>query len=493
MRDARADGPTLLVNEIDYDQPGTDAAEFLELKNVNSQSVGLGTYSVELVNGNAGGAVVYQTINLPAISLAAGDYFVVCANTTTTANCDLDVSPDSNLIQNGSPDAVAVRKSGVLLDTVSYAGNTAAPYTEGSGEGLTDSGTTAGVGLSRCADGVDTNVNNVDLGLQAITPGATNACPPPPPPPNSFGACGDDTETRIHAVQGATDSTPVPGEIRVIEGVVVGDYQAVRPVQRLLRPGGDRRRGRQPADVRGHLRLQRQSRRRRARRRSRRRRPRARHRVGVQRPDADRHAHERCGLLDRRLRAADRPSALPVSAVGDHEQTEGMLVRYSQTLTATEVFNLGRFGEVSLSGAGRLYNTTAVALPGAPAQAVAAQNARSRIVLDDGSNTQNNDPTRYPQGGLSATNTLRVGDTLNGLNGVMDFRFGVYRIQPVGAVDFIGTEPADRPRRRPWVETSRSHRSTSSTTSTTSAAATAAAVPRTSSSSTARRRRSSPR
>ena len=52
---------------------------------------------------------------------------------------------------------------------------------------------------------------------------------------------------------------------------------------------------------------------------------------------------------------------------------------------------------------------------------------------------QNNDPTRYPQGGLSATNTLRVGDTLNGLDGVMDFRFGNYRIQPVGAVKFVPT------------------------------------------------------
>ena len=35
--------------------------------------------------------------------------------------------------------------------------------------------------------------------------------------------------------------------------------------------------------------------------------------------------------------------------------------------------------------------------------------------------SQNIDPTRYPQGGLSATNTLRVGDTLPGLTGVMDF------------------------------------------------------------------------
>jgi hypothetical protein len=125
-----------------------------------------------------------------------------------------------------------------------------------------------------------------------------------------------------------------------------------------------------------------------------------------------------------------------------------MLVQYTQTLTATEVFNLGRFGEVSLSGAGRLYTPTAVAAPGAPAQAVLAQNNRSRIILDDANNTQNLDPTRYPQGGLSATNTLRVGDTLDGLTGILEFRFSAYRIQPVGPVEFTGTNlrtpaPAD--------------------------------------------------
>ena len=133
------------------------------------------------------------------------------------------------------------------------------------------------------------------------------------------------------------------------------------------------------------------------------------------------------------------PVSLPVANVGDHEAFEGMLVSYSQTLTATEVFNLGRFGEVSLSGTGRLYNTTAVAAPGAPAEAVAAQNARSRIILDDANNLQNIDPTLYPQGGLSATNTLRVGDSLNGLTGILEFRFSNYRIQPVGDVNFDHT------------------------------------------------------
>jgi uncharacterized protein len=142
--------------------------------------------------------------------------------------------------------------------------------------------------------------------------------------------------------------------------------------------------------------------------------------------------------------------SLPVANVTDLERYEGMLVNFSQTLTATEVFNLGRFGEVSLSGAGRLYTPTAITTPGAAAIAQLAQNNRSRIILDDGNNQQNIDPTRYPQGGLSATNTLRVGDTLAGLTGVMDFRFNNYRIQPVGPISFdhtnvrtVAPEPVD--------------------------------------------------
>ena len=436
-------GPTLVVNEIDYDQPSTDAAEFLELKNVNSLAVNLGTYSVELVNGN--GTVVYQTITLPAVSLAPGDYFVVCASAVATANCDLDVTPETNLIQNGSPDAVAIRKDGAIVDTVSYAGNTGAPYTEGSGEGLVDSSSTADVGISRCADGVDTNVNNVDLGLRAITPGATNACPPPPPPPHSFGACGDDTETRIHAIQGSGASTPVAGQIRVVEGVVVADYQATGQFNGYYLQEEDADADADAttsegvfvfagslaggaADVSpGQV-------------------------VRVRGTVSEFSGLTQVGTLTDVAvcgtgSVTSTPVTLPVADVADHEQREGMLVHLSN-LTVTEVFNLGRFGEVSLSGVGRLWNPTAVALPGAPAQAVAAANARSRIILDDGSNTQNNDPTLYPQGGLSATNTLRVGDSLPALSGVMDFRFSNYRIQPVGTVEFAHTNlrttaPAD--------------------------------------------------
>ncbi len=165
----------LVINEIDYDQAGTDDAEFVEIFNGTGATVNLGGYQVELVNGTGGGAAVYQTIALPAVDLATGDYYVVCANAATTFNCDLDVSPDTNLIQNGAPDAVALRgPTGTLVDTVSYEGDTGAPYTEGSGVGLEDDPTIPFFGISRFPNGVDTDVNNVDFGNYCHSPGLPN-------------------------------------------------------------------------------------------------------------------------------------------------------------------------------------------------------------------------------------------------------------------------------------------------------------------------------
>jgi hypothetical protein len=165
----------LVINEVDYDQASTDDAEFLEIFNGTGATVNLGGYQVELVNGTGGGAAVYQTIDLPAVDLPDGDFFVVCANPATTFNCDLDVSPDTNLIQNGAPDAVALRDpTGLLVDTVSYEGDTGAPYTEGSGVGLEDDPSFTYFGISRYPDGIDTDVNNVDFGNYCHSPGLPN-------------------------------------------------------------------------------------------------------------------------------------------------------------------------------------------------------------------------------------------------------------------------------------------------------------------------------
>jgi predicted extracellular nuclease len=198
---------TLVVNEVDYDQPSTDTAEFLELKNVSASAIDLDPYSVELVNGNAGGAVIYQTIGLPSVSLAAGDHYVVCGDAATTANCDLDVTPDLNLIQNGGPDAIGLRLGTTLVDALSYEGDSGAPYTEGTGAGLEDNSALAGKGISRCPDGFDTDHNNTDFGFRDITPGDANACPPVTP-------------AAIHEIQGAAHLSPLVGATALTTGVV---------------------------------------------------------------------------------------------------------------------------------------------------------------------------------------------------------------------------------------------------------------------------------
>ncbi|HEY8151657.1 MAG TPA: Ig-like domain-containing protein, partial [Vicinamibacteria bacterium] len=87
------------------------------------------------------------------------------------------------------------------------------------------------------------------------------------------------------------------------------------------------------------------------------------------------------------------PVTMPVASLSDWERYEGMVISIAQELTVTENFTLGRFGEVTLSSNGRLFNPTAIVAPGAPALAQQAVNDRRRIVLDDGNNQQNIDPT----------------------------------------------------------------------------------------------------
>lgn len=142
------------------------------------------------------------------------------------------------------------------------------------------------------------------------------------------------------------------------------------------------------------------------------------------------------------------PVSLPVSSLNDFEKLEGMCVSFSQTLTVSEVYALARYGEVALSANGRLYNPTNFVDPNdAPATgtnssgnsnvaAVTAQqnlNDLSRILLDDKSNVQNPPTVPYVD---AVHSTLRCGSTLSSLQGIMDFAFSVYRIQPVIAPNF---------------------------------------------------------
>ncbi|MCL6568906.1 MAG: ExeM/NucH family extracellular endonuclease, partial [Meiothermus silvanus] len=130
------------------------------------------------------------------------------------------------------------------------------------------------------------------------------------------------------------------------------------------------------------------------------------------------------------------PGAAVAPSTGDLERYEGMLVSFPQTLTVSEVYNLGRFGEISLSAGGRLFHPN----NGNGLGDTAMGNPLRRILLDDGSNVQNPRPIPY----LSAADTSgtrRVGDSVVGLTGVLSYGFSSYRVEPVGTVNFIPSNP----------------------------------------------------
>ncbi|NLN58793.1 MAG: ExeM/NucH family extracellular endonuclease, partial [Gammaproteobacteria bacterium] len=128
------------------------------------------------------------------------------------------------------------------------------------------------------------------------------------------------------------------------------------------------------------------------------------------------------------------PMQLPFSSLTDVEgntpkRYQGMLVKIPQTLTISENYNYGRFGELSLS-LWRLYIPTNL-YPAISAEAVnlAKQNLLSKIILDDGSNNRNRTP--WLPHNFSAVTTLRSGDQLKNVEGILEYRFNVWRIQPI--------------------------------------------------------------
>ncbi len=117
----------LVINEVDYDQLGSDNAEYIEIYNPSAAAVPLTGKQVLLVNGS--GEATYATINLGTGTLAAGGYLVIAgANVTVPAGVTkVDPAPGwtTDEVQNGAPDGIALIDSTThtLIDALSYEGD----------------------------------------------------------------------------------------------------------------------------------------------------------------------------------------------------------------------------------------------------------------------------------------------------------------------------------------------------------------------------------
>jgi hypothetical protein len=158
----------LVINEVDYDQVGTDADGFVEIHNTGDTAADLS--NVDLVAVNGGDSSEYAREQLTG-TLAAGGYVAVAIE-----------------LQNGAPDGLALLDGATLIDALSYEGAITAATIGGQTYNLVegtalpttveDSNAVAG-SLIRNPNGKDTNDAAADWAFTTtLTKGAANVLTP---------------------------------------------------------------------------------------------------------------------------------------------------------------------------------------------------------------------------------------------------------------------------------------------------------------------------
>jgi uncharacterized protein len=435
------------INEFVFNHVGTDTHEYVEV--FGAQDTDYSALAILQIEGDSTGSGVVDRVDAVGITNADGLWVTpflsnAFENGTVTlllvegftGSVGTDLDADNDGVFDMTPwsaivDAVAVNDGGADDLTyglpVLYAYYDGLPYAPG--------------GASRIPDGFDTDAatdwvrNDFDLaGIEGYpgtitlgeaynTPGAPNEIYVPPPE-----ACGD-SFTPIYQVQGDGLTSPLAGSEVATEGIVVGDFQNNGQLDdgdlngfHIQDPFGDE----DPATSDG---------------------------VFIYAPGAadvavGDHVRVRgpvseyfnmtqitasqlwvCSTGNTLPIATELP--LPVSTIDDLEPYEGMSVVLPGPVYISEYFNFDRYGEIVLT-TDRQFQPTAVYEPGSPeAAALALANSLSRITLDDGRTSQNPDPAIHPNGSVfDLSNLFRGGDVLHNVTGVLDYSFGLYRIQP---------------------------------------------------------------
>ena len=165
----------MVINEIDYDQPGTDTAEFIEIYNYGNNEVSMNQVILVLLNGATG--MPYDTLLFPPVMVPADGYYTICGPASGLLNCNMSFADTSDNVQNGSPDGMVLFDivESAYVDGVSYEGDVAgALEAPGIPTNMSDNNNDHQMSISRMPNGTDTDDNSADFQLAPSTPGAVN-------------------------------------------------------------------------------------------------------------------------------------------------------------------------------------------------------------------------------------------------------------------------------------------------------------------------------
>ncbi|EBA10599.1 ExeM/NucH family extracellular endonuclease [Roseobacter sp. CCS2] len=436
--------PTFVINEVDADQDGTDSAEFIEIYDGGIGNASLDGLTVVLYNGN--GDAAYDTISLDGLSTNADGFFVI--GSANVPNVDL-VEFTTNGLQNGA-DAVALYDGPApaaattdnLLDAVVYGTNdaddtellTALGQTVQANESA--NGNSIGDAVARQPDATG------DFIAQAPTPGTSNTIEPPAEITlisEIQGAVGTDNLAQV----GVDDRSALEGETVTVRAIVTADFQnglfgsmgdldgfyiqeeeVDYDFNDLSSEGIFIFDGNAPlVDVNvGDL-------------------------VEITGVVTENFGQTQITATTTAVLDTDQmlPDAVEVTFptanimqdddgnyVANLEAYEGMLVNVAQDMTVSELFNLDRFGEYTVSADGRPVQFTQDNAPDVAGFEQHRQDiAAAKIVLDDGLAGQNPDVLNIIDGNdgvLTADDAFRMGDTISSIQGVVSYGFDEFRI-----------------------------------------------------------------
>ena len=158
-------------------------------------------------------------------------------------------------------------------------------------------------------------------------------------------------------------------------------------------------------------------------------------------------------VCDSNLTVEPTQFELPVANFEQFEALEGMLLSLTQSLTVNGHYQLLRHGQFDVAPH-RLYTPTQHVEPGEPARKRALANKLARLVIDD-NQAPNPDEIKIPAPTLSANNSLRSGDTIGPVSGILSEFRGDYRLQPTSTIEVIKTNSRPQPPQSPATNTIR--------------------------------------
>ncbi len=436
---AQAAASDLIISEY---VEGSGNNKYLELHNGTGNPVDLGQYRLELyVNGKT---TVQSTLNLSG-TLEAGQTYVI-GNAQASAGAKTDIT---HAVTNfNGDDAIVLRKGDAVVDSFGQVGvqkKWAENVTLVREPGITAGDTVIDDEFDPAKEWMAYPADTVEhLGSHTMndsndpepTDPAPEPTPDPTPDPTDPAQPGDECKadaTAIGEVQGNGDATPLAGKEVTIQGTVVGDFQEGGFNGYYLQDAGDGDdatsdgifvydRNKAAGDVKPG---------------------------DVVRVTGTANEYYKMTQVSATKAQACGTAELPEPTVVDFPNTEfepyeGMLVTFAKPLTVLELYQYGRYGQIAV-GPERQYQPTARhEASSADARAELEKNRTNRVLIDDGRSTQNPSPAIHPATlePLTMDTLFRGGDQIEGLAGVLDYRFDNWAIQPTQP----GTITAKNPR-----------------------------------------------